>query len=1047
MGNSNSGNKSGGGSLVTGILAGGKLPLGKHGEEKKAASVDAVRESSPPSPAPATYARASSPAPVIRDDERFDRPRNSTGSRGSSERSSFAADGDGPGSDITTLRTGSIGRANRSARGRSLRPSSFDEAHLISHVVAANNSAGSNRGQTAHILTTVPELELGSHLRQLYDRLCVIQPGTPVPVGVFARLWRVGQREAVAAVEELKTRELLQAVTLDDGTVWATLPMSAEDMVVLADDDAVTRFHSSLVDSYLETSEGGQLHAIPNDGYIWLNLVYHLICGDRAGEVAGLITEPAWLEAKLHAYGVAEVVSDFRRYLSDTEDADTKLLLQAFMLSVGACTAYPDTYILRQQLLGRLMTLTQQAEEGNGVSVKGADRRLSTNSVVSHTWLSAWAERQTAICMAEEHAAAGHTLVHLLPRSASLQQAGGRLRMTLRGHNGPVRRVVISPNGRDVITVSEDGSAQVWDMNVGDCVMQLARETPLTDVAAAPDGDLAVIGSQDGTCCLWDLNNGQIKHVLSGHSMTVNAVAVDRQGIRCVTASDDGTVRVWDIHTGQCEQVLKGHSDEVQGVVFDVAISSDGSLAALVSNDFCCRVYDLDEEAGDRPDALRVLQGHSGWVVSVEFIGTTEEIVTASHDATARVWDCSTGKCLHVLEGHTGRLNKVIVDSGGRYAITCSDDLTARVWDLDDGTCLSTLAGHAAWISAAAITRDGLLVVTVSGDATGFVWSTKTGAKLMELEGHSDAIRSVVTTLHGRFAVTASDDCTVRVWDMQACDVPQAAKHNGRVKQLRSLPDGRRLISIGDDGAVHVWDGGRASVLASVDSHSAGVSYIGTSTDGTRAVTGTSDRNVVVWSTDDGALVSELRAQQGSRVKDMVFDAGCTFAVVLLFDSTVSVIDTASGAVVRTIIGRGDRQVHTSGVNSLIISGDGKTLITCSKDGSAGIWELESGAVLGVVRGHSDGIVCAAISPDGSLLMTGSYDGAVQLSRVPDGSTLLSLTHDARPVALCLSPDCGLLAVALDGGSVVVWALGGDLSIPAAGLSASKAPAHRSDPA
>lgn len=48
-----------------------------------------------------------------------------------------------------------------------------------------------------------------------------------------------------------------------------------------------------------------------------------------------------------------------------------------------------------------------------------------------------------------------------MPRSATLEQAGGLHRMTLRGHSGPVRRVVISPNGRDVITVSEDGTAQV----------------------------------------------------------------------------------------------------------------------------------------------------------------------------------------------------------------------------------------------------------------------------------------------------------------------------------------------------------------------------------------------------------------------------------------------------------------------------------------------------------------------------------------------------------------------------------------------------------
>jgi WD40 repeat protein len=59
-------------------------------------------------------------------------------------------------------------------------------------------------------------------------------------------------------------------------------------------------------------------------------------------------------------------------------------------------------------------------------------------------------------------------------------------------------------------------------------------------------------------------------------------------------------------------QVLKGHSEQVEGVVFDVAISSDGSLAALVSNDFCCRVYDLDEDTEER-EPLQVLKGHSGW--------------------------------------------------------------------------------------------------------------------------------------------------------------------------------------------------------------------------------------------------------------------------------------------------------------------------------------------------------------------------------------------------------------------------------------------------
>lgn len=55
-------------------------------------------------------------------------------------------------------------------------------------------------------------------------------------------------------------------------------------------------------------------------------------------------------------------------------------------------------------------------------------------------------------------------------------------------------------------------------MNVGDCVMQLARDKPLTDVAVAPDGQLAVVACADGNCCVWDMASGQVKYVLKGHT-------------------------------------------------------------------------------------------------------------------------------------------------------------------------------------------------------------------------------------------------------------------------------------------------------------------------------------------------------------------------------------------------------------------------------------------------------------------------------------------------------------------------------------------------
>lgn len=89
----------------------------------------------------------------------------------------------------------------------------------------------------------------------------------------------------------------------------------------------------------------------------------------------------------------------------------------------------------------------------------------------------------------------GTRLVHLMPRSASLEQAGGLLRMTLRGHSGPVHKVVLSPNGRDVVTVSEDGTAQVGWVGEGGRGLGVGRPLGLSGVAA-----LFLLVGAEGAC-------------------------------------------------------------------------------------------------------------------------------------------------------------------------------------------------------------------------------------------------------------------------------------------------------------------------------------------------------------------------------------------------------------------------------------------------------------------------------------------------------------------------------------------------------------------
>jgi hypothetical protein len=146
--------------------------------------------------------------------------------------------------------------------------------------------------------------------------------------------------------------------------------------------------------------------------------------------------------------------------------------------------------------------------------------------------------------------------------------------------------------------VSWDRTVKVWDAQTGQEVLSLKGHAGgVTSVRFSPDGRHLVSGSQDRTARVWDVSSqetGREILALRGHAGTVADVAYSPDGNRLATASDDRTVRVWDAQTGQEALTLRVTTGVVEGVSF----SPDGRRLAATSNDRTIRVW---EAAGDGP--------------------------------------------------------------------------------------------------------------------------------------------------------------------------------------------------------------------------------------------------------------------------------------------------------------------------------------------------------------------------------------------------------------------------------------------------------------
>ncbi len=108
---------------------------------------------------------------------------------------------------------------------------------------------------------------------------------------------------------------------------------------------------------------------------------------------------------------------------------------------------------------------------------------------------------------------------------------------------------------------------------------------------------------------------------------------------------------------------------------------------------------------------------------------------------TVKIWDSTTGTCLHTLVGHTNNVHSVAWNVQGDRLASTSADHTIRLWNSHTGECLRVLEGHGGWVISATFAPAGLgkdaaeILTTGSEDKTIKLWQTDTGECLRTLRG------------------------------------------------------------------------------------------------------------------------------------------------------------------------------------------------------------------------------------------------------------------------------------------------------------------------
>jgi len=324
---------------------------------------------------------------------------------------------------------------------------------------------------------------------------------------------------------------------------------------------------------------------------------------------------------------------------------------------------------------------------------------------------------------------------------------------------------------------------------------------------------------------------------------------------------------------------------------------------------------------------------HRGPVTCVAGIPGTECAVSSAYDGAVAHIDL-TARTIELLGYHDHLANRVVVNQTGTKAASSSSDYTIYIWDLASRRLERVLRGHSDDVEDFAFIDDHT-GASVSRDWRILLWDLDTGAIKRIIEGHEKDVLSVVYS-DGKI-YTSGDDMTLRVWSLETGKLIRMwGPFDCETDSCAIDPIHGRAVLGCDDGCIRIFDVESGASVREIKAHDSGIKKVAVSPVTGDVLSAAYDQKILVWSASDFGL--KVTLEHKSTVWERSFNW----------------------------------------------SPDGTKILAGTFDGTALVWESQTGRFLDEVGDPGNGNVCLNdVSADETgAIATVSDDGFVRLGRL-----------------------------------------------------------------
>jgi len=320
---------------------------------------------------------------------------------------------------------------------------------------------------------------------------------------------------------------------------------------------------------------------------------------------------------------------------------------------------------------------------------------------------------------------------------------GGNNQVRLfKGHRDGVWDLAVSRHSPIVLgTASADFTARIWCMENEACLLQYVGHTgSVNSIRFHPSQDLALTSSGDGTAHLW-------RAVVS---LPSNLELINK----CQSSG---------------EEELEGSEDDnlYERDAFNDSVPNSGSFCVPASSNHPDQSYIQANHSMSPPNSTNVLSFNNHQSAAPASSASQSSIGPHAPETSFP----TVRHPVVVLSGHTDVVVAADWIHGGSQLVTASWDRTANLYDAETHSHVQSLTGHDQELTNVTCHPDQKLIVTSSKDTTFRLWDFRSLHSVNIFQGHSQPVTTAVFAGTDK-VVSGSDDRTVRVWDLKNMRAP-----------------------------------------------------------------------------------------------------------------------------------------------------------------------------------------------------------------------------------------------------------------------------------